>query len=347
MGNAQICGPHIEHGGVVGHGEDRGAITPVQQGRTAAGRGGHHHRLHIPPPKGTRRGDRPIALGHKTGGAAEVGQHTGQEGVAQLFSGGAGRNIDRVDAGGQGRGMGTGHPKGTHHQMANHRFGPANRINTLPLTIGQIEEAVICAAVLGEAGDHGDRRRALGLDRVLGRPQQTIRLGHAPPGGPRTGQVQGHAEGAIGQDRIGDRQPPGRPRRVNHLQMPPPQFRLNALIQNHPNPLVMHGQQPPIPSGKAIQAKPFHIQRVGDRPGELGPVEHIGMGDQHIGNGGDRPGHGQRIPGIAPDRRPNPRRHQQRRHKRRSHPGIPAHRRSSIIGTAAPIQAINLMSMVA
>ena len=136
-------------------------------------------------------------------------------------------------------------------------------------------------------------------------------MGDRSPGGPRRRLAQGYPQGGIGDDVIGEVQAQGGAGRLRRLQMSPPQHWLNGGIQQQPNAVAMHRGQPPIPSGKPIQAVPFHIEGVGQGPIQLRPIQHIGMGDQGIYHCRQRSRYGQGIPGIAPNGRPDPRRHNQ------------------------------------
>ena len=208
--------------------------------------------------------------------------------------------------------MGTGDLKVPHQQMADHRFSARQGINA---AAGAIRRQLLAGWILRETGHHRDRR-STGLLEPLTSPEQSIGTTQASPAGTAAALFELNLQGLVRGHNRSDLQAEGGATALRHLQVPLGQLRLNAGIQQQPDPLAAHRLQIPITDGEAIEAVALHVMDARVAPVQRRTVHHIGMGDQATTGGGQQASTGQCITGKAPDLATDSGRHQHQHRKR-------------------------------
>ena len=222
--------------------------------------------------------------------------------------------------------MGAGQAQVATEQVADHRLGAGQPIHATALAVGL---QGLTANVIGETGHHGNRGGAQGLEALAG-AQQGIGLPQATPAHAAWPPAEAHLQGPVRRDDGANLQAQAGAAALGHLQVSQPQVRLDAGIEQQPEPLAPHRPQGQLASGKAIQGRALHVVNAWIAPIEGGPIHDIGVGHQAATGGRQQPGRRQAIAGIAADGTANPGGDHQQGGKRRGgrHRSITASRRS-------------------
>ena len=170
--------------------------------------------------------------------------------------------------------MGAGQAQVATEQVADHRLGAGQSIHPTALAVGL---QGLTAVVIGETANHGNRRGAQGLEALAG-AQQGIGLAQAAPAHAARPAAEAHLQGPVRRDDGANLQAQAGAAALGHLQVSQPQVRLDAGIEQQPEPLAPHRPQGQLARGKAIQGRTLHVVDAGITPVEGGPIHDIGVG---------------------------------------------------------------------